>query len=332
MSLVDYTNAISFPGATKTTLSLPSGMDFDEWQAIGEKIIKCTQSCMWWLGDWWAYGDHNYGERAAQAVDIDLAPNTLSDAGWVASKIESTRRRVNLSWSHHREVAALEPDVQDELLSAAEKKGMSKRELRKAVRDYRAALNKLDPGPLPDGKYRIIYCDPPWRYNDERNLNGYDTNAASNSYPTMSLQELIDLQDPNGKSVTELAVDNCVLFLWATVPLQEDAHKLMGAWGFAYKTNIVWDKVKPGMGGLGHYTLTNHEQLLIGTQGPYIHVEEKFDSVQEIEKSGKHSKKPEEFRGIIDRMYPQTEVIDRIELFRRGDVPKGWHVWGNEIT
>ena len=316
---VNYKKALSLPGASKTALVLPKNISFDEWQEVGQKIIFCAQSCMWWLGDWWAYGENKYGERASQAVDIDLAPNTLTDAGWVARKIESTRRRVNLSWSHHREVAALDPAEQDKLLKEAEEKNLTRCEVRKAARDLKTI--KRDAEPLPTNKYRVIYADPPWKYSDERNLDGYDSNAASNSYPTMSLDEICALP------ITDLAVKDSVLFLWATAPMLVDALTVMDEWGFEYKTHIVWDKVKPGMGGLGHYHNTNHELLLIGVRGSYLPNGEKFDSVQVVEKLKRHSEKPEHFRTLIDSMY--TSGI-RIELFRRGDSPDGWAVWGNE--
>jgi len=137
----------------------------------------------------------------------------------------------------------------------------------------------------------------------------------------MSLDEICALP------ITDLAVKDSVLFLWATAPMLVDALTVMDEWGFEYKTHIVWDKVKPGMGGLGHYHNTNHELLLIGVRGSYLPNGEKFDSVQVVEKLKRHSEKPEHFRTLIDSMY--TSGI-RIELFRRGDSPDGWAVWGNE--
>jgi len=303
-----------------THLTLPGGLNYEEWEQIGRKIQMAANASMWWLGDWWAYGEHRYGERAAQAVDSNYSFQTFANAASVARKIETYRRRELLSFSHHAEVAPLDPDKQDELLDKAEKENWTRRDLRKAVRDHKRGEKKSQP--LPEGKYSIIYADPPWKYSDERNLDGYDTNAASNTYPTMTLDELCAL--PAGK----LAHKDTVLFLWSTAPLLKDALRVMEAWGFEYKTNMVWDKINPGMGGLGHYHNTNHEQLLIGVKGSYLPDGEKFDSVQSIKKSGRHSEKPEEWREIIDTMYPKG---DRIELFRRGDKPTGWTVWGQEV-
>lgn len=171
-----------------------------------------------------------------------------------------------------------------------------------------------------DRKYRVIYADPPWKYGDERTgLVGYS--AAVDHYPTMSISELQALP------VKELAQDNSVLFLWATSPLLPDALSLIEAWGFTYKSSFIWDKVKHNV---GHYNSVRHELLLIATRGSCTpDVKKLFDSVQVIERTDKHSEKPEEFRQIIDTLYP-SNGNDRIELFRRGSAPEGWKVWGNE--
>lgn len=174
---------------------------------------------------------------------------------------------------------------------------------------------------LPAGKYRVIYADPPWKYGDSQAVKGdygTGTGAANSHYPSMSLSELKALDIP------ELSTENAVLFLWATCPLLEDALELCRAWGFTYKAQFVWDKVKHNM---GHYNSVRHELLLICTRGSCTPDNVKlFDSVQSIERA-EHSRKPEEFRAIIDTLYPHGP---RIELFRRGDVPDGWETWGNE--
>ena len=175
---------------------------------------------------------------------------------------------------------------------------------------------------LPEGKHRVIYADPPWKYNDAQAVKGdygTGTGAAVGHYPTMSLSELKALDIKN------ISADDSVLFLWATCPLLEDALELCKAWGFSYKANFVWDKVKHNM---GHYNSVRHELLLICTRGSGTpEVSKLFDSVQVIERQ-EHSRKPEEFRTIIDTLYPSGP---RVELFCRGGQPAGWKAWGNEI-
>lgn len=169
------------------------------------------------------------------------------------------------------------------------------------------------------GTYRVLYADPPWQYGHDL-TEGYG--AAVHHYPTMPLEELQALP------VRDIARDDAVLFLWATSPLLPDALSIITAWGFTYKTSFVWDKVKHNF---GHYNSVRHEFLLVATRGSCTpDVKKLFDSVQVIERTEKHSEKPEEFRAIIDTLYPPAAECDRIELFRRGNAPEGWSVWGNE--
>jgi len=183
-------------------------------------------------------------------------------------------------------------------------------------RAERLATNKV--AEWPKGKYRVIYADPPWEYGDERSGGSYG--GAIDHYPTMSLQELHDLP------VQDLTEDNAVLFMWATSPVFKDTFDLLESWGFKYKTQFVWDKVKHNM---GHYNSVRHELLLIATKGSCTPDKKKLiDSVQTIERTEKHSEKPEEFRNIIDTLYTYG---NKIELFARKKVD-GWDAYGNEVT
>jgi N6-adenosine-specific RNA methylase IME4/ParB-like chromosome segregation protein Spo0J len=173
---------------------------------------------------------------------------------------------------------------------------------------------------LPAGKHRVIYADPPWKYGDSREgLEDYSASAAEGHYPTMSVEELCALD------VQSLAADDAVLFCWATFPLLPDALRVVAAWGFKYKTAIVWDKDRAN---LGNYHNAAAELLLICTRGSCTpDTGKRPDQVQTIKRVGRHSEKPEEFRQLVDAMYPHGP---RIELFRRGSAPPGWTVWGNE--
>ena len=163
-----------------------------------------------------------------------------------------------------------------------------------------------------DKKYRVIYADPPWSYNDKQDTGMLG--GAVKHYPTMPLQDICDLPVP--------AADNAVLFLWVTSPLLEDSFKVINAWGFKYKSSFVWDKVAHNM---GHYNSVRHEFLLIATRGSCTpDVAKLYDSVVSVERA-EHSRKPKEFRDMIDALYP---VGDRLEMFAR-EAPEGWDVWGN---
>jgi len=197
--------------------------------------------------------------------------------------------------------------------------------LQKAFRDHEEDIRKIwghvksrslasTIPPLPEGKYRVIYADPPWKYNDEL-IEGYG--AAEHHYRTMTIEELCEMPLPD----TE---ENAVLFLWTTSPLLEDAFEVVNAWGFEYKTSFIWDKV---LHNYGHYNSVRHEMLLVCTKGsclpddPTLH-----DSVQEIKRK-EHSEKPEEFRDIIDALYTHG---NKVELFARKRV-QGWTPWGDEV-
>lgn len=324
MSLIKFNPRVG--EISETCLALREGLSIETWRSIGADLSRVENARMWWIGDWWNY-PAEYGERRAivEASEDLPAFDTCMAAGWVASKIETCRRLQAVSWSIHHEVASLEPAEQDVLLAEAERDKLT-------VRDVRARVRALQ-GPakiaqLPPDTYRVLYADPPWRYNDEL-IVGYG--AAEHHYPTLSLEELLGLKDSCGRFVGDLARPDSVLFLWATSPLIDDALQITTAWGFEYKTSFVWDKVKHNY---GHYNSVRHELLLVCTRGSCVPDNTTlFDSVQVIERSEKHSEKPEEFRQIIDTLYtPSTESIDRIELFRRGTAPAGWHVWGNEAN
>jgi N6-adenosine-specific RNA methylase IME4 len=182
-------------------------------------------------------------------------------------------------------------------------------EARKRV--HREEANKIEP---PDGKYQVLYADPPWDYNHGTDSHG----RADQHYNVMSLEAICNLP------INGLADDNAVLFLWVTTPMLEKSLSVVHAWGFEYKTFFVWDKVKHVM---GHYSSVRHEVLFLCIKGVYPKQSKTLrDSVISIERSGNHSEKPEEFRQLIEELYPHG---NKIELFPRGQTtPPGWERWG----
>lgn len=201
--------------------------------------------------------------------------------------------------------AAREAIAQRETTVAKVRRETKAIELRKAVS-------------LPDAKYRVLYADPPWHYNDKADEGSVQAGGAARHYPTMTIAQLCDLP------VSTLCEDHAVLFLWTTSPLLFESAAVFRAWGFTYKASFVWDKVKHNM---GHYNSVRHEFLLVCTRGSCTpDVVELFDSVQSIERTT-HSTKPEEFRTIIETLYPHGK---RLELFARRETP-GWDTYGNEL-
>jgi len=135
-------------------------------------------------------------------------------------------------------------------------------------------------------------------------------------YPTMDLESICKMD------VASLAAEDAVLFLWATAPCFPDALQAAYSWGFSYKTNLVWNKVR---GFNGHYSDVQHEHLLIATRGSCLPSGPLHKSIFTEEKQ-RHSKKPELVYTIIESMYP---AVPRVELFSRSK-REGWKTWGDD--
>ena len=167
-------------------------------------------------------------------------------------------------------------------------------------------------------KFRVIYADPAWSYNDKQDT--FQLGGAAKHYDTMSVLEICSLP------VNEISEKDSVLFLWVTSPLLEDAFTVIKSWGFKYKTSFVWDKIKHNM---GHYNSVRHEFLLIATKGSCTPDNKTlYDSVQAIERNNNHSEKPIEFLNIIDDIY---NYGNKLEMFCRNIKKDKWFGWGNEI-
>lgn len=170
---------------------------------------------------------------------------------------------------------------------------------------------------MPTDKYRVVYADPPWSYNDKCDDGSVQAGGCERHYPTMTIAQL------EAMPVKDFVEPDAVLFLWVTSPLLDECWPVIKAWGFEYKASFVWDKIKHNM---GHYNSVRHELLLICTRGSCTpEVVKLHDSVQSIERK-EHSQKPEEFRAIIDELYPHGK---RIELFARKQID-GWDNYGNQ--
>jgi N6-adenosine-specific RNA methylase IME4 len=185
------------------------------------------------------------------------------------------------------------------------------------IRAYRQRKKAPKPyPPLPAGPYRVLYADPPWQYvTRDPTFQGH----ATNHYQTLSIAALCALP------IRKLVAPKAVLFLWVTAPILPECFPVVKAWGFVYKTGLVWDK---GKMIYGHYVGNQHELLLICTRGmcrPEVQTLEA--SVQRIPPTD-HSRKPAEFRLLIDYLYPTGR---RLELFAR-EQAAGWDAWGQDVA
>lgn len=191
---------------------------------------------------------------------------------------------------------------------------------------------KKDP-PLPEGIYNVIYADPPWQYENVP----LDRGAAELHYRTKSIDEICSYKDPNGVPIQSKIADNAVLFLWVTNSFLDDALKVVEAWGFEYKTNMVWVKLNLKRPGFGFWRVRGrHELLYICSRGAFTPDQtgkEPISSVIEAD-AQEHSKKPGVVYEIIEKIYPKLadnpDSIKYLELFARNTRPN-WASWGDEI-
>lgn len=147
---------------SRTAAQFRDNLTFAEWQEAGKKLCRVSAACLWWIGDWINYGRNKYGEKYAAALEIvDYDYQTLRNASWVAGSVELSRRRDNLTWSHHLEVAALKPKEQKKWLEKAEAEKWSVSDLRRAIRqagaDPNAKMNDHTPFNSPTNKIREAY-------------------------------------------------------------------------------------------------------------------------------------------------------------------------------
>lgn len=175
---------------------------------------------------------------------------------------------------------------------------------------------------LPNKKYKIIYADPPWSYNDKLNLQN---EGASLHYKTLSLEELKSLD------INSICDKDCILFLWVTRPMMPVAIELVKAWGFKYKTiAFTWVKTNPKsktyFKGIGRWVMGCTESVILATKGKPQRVVKNIHELV-VSSRSKHSKKPNEVRELIVKLMGDKS---RIELFAREKV-EGWDSWGNEI-
>jgi hypothetical protein len=128
-------------------LSMPEAISLDDWAAVGRRLCRTDQVVKWWLGDWAAFGlgdkdqkgwrKHGQLKEFADANGVDY--QTLRNLAWVSGKVELSRRRDNVEWSKHAEVAALPAKEQTKWLAKMEAEEMPRGELRRQIRQAQAA-------------------------------------------------------------------------------------------------------------------------------------------------------------------------------------------------
>ena len=178
-----------------------------------------------------------------------------------------------------------------------------------------------------DGRtFRTIYADPPWQFQNRTGKVAPEHRRLTR-YPTMPIADIKALP------VYELAGICCHLYLWVPNALLPDGLEVMRSWGFEYKTNIIWEKVRhdgqPDGRGVGFYFRNVTEILLFGIRGTGNRTLAPARSQVNLIRTMKReqSRKPDEMIPIIEACSPGPYL----ELFARGD-REGWAMWGNQAA
>jgi N6-adenosine-specific RNA methylase IME4 len=171
-------------------------------------------------------------------------------------------------------------------------------------------------------RFPVIYADPPWTF--ETWSYAGKGRSAERHYACMSLDGIKALP------VNRLAADDCALFLWTTFPHLRQAHEVIEAWGFSYRTlGFIWVKQNPDGAGLhtgtGYWTRANSEPCLLAARGKRQRRSAGVHSVI-LAPRREHSRKPDETYSRIEQLLDGPYL----ELFARSERPN-WTCWGNEV-
>lgn len=175
-------------------------------------------------------------------------------------------------------------------------------------------------------KYKTIYADPPCQFQN-RTGKVAPEHKRLNRYPTMKLEDIMKLP------VGDVADEKSHLYLWVPNALLPEGLQVMEAWGFEYKTNLIWEKTRkdgePDGRGVGFYFRNVTEILLFGIKGEKNRTLDPGRSQVNLIRAMKkeHSRKPEEFIDLIEK----CSNAPYLEVFARGN-RDSWDMWGNQAT
>ena len=175
-----------------------------------------------------------------------------------------------------------------------------------------------------DRRFSTILADPPWQFQNRTGKMAPEHKRLSR-YPTMTLEQIKALPV---KDVTE---DTAHLYLWVPNALLAEGLQVMESWGFKYKTNLIWYKIRkdggPDRRGVGFYFRNVTEVILFGVKGKNARTLQPGRTQENmiVQRKREHSRKPDEQYNLIEN----CSWGPYLELFARGNRP-GWHCWGNQ--
>lgn len=179
-------------------------------------------------------------------------------------------------------------------------------------------------GNVQGQQFGTILADPPWQFTNRTGKMAPEHKRLLR-YPTMGLDDILHLPIP------QLSLPQSHLYLWVPNALLTEGLQVMKQWGFTYKTNLVWYKIRKDGGpdgrGVGFYFRNVTELIFFGTKGSLRTLQPGRRQVNIIESQKReHSRKPDELYHVIEQCSPGPYL----ELFAR-QVRPGWKHWGNEV-
>lgn len=309
--------------ASPNQLPVFIGESYEDHVAAWRQTAQELGERQWMLGAIAASVETKYGDgRMRKFVDdVKVPKSTLYEYAQVYKLAQKSERSEFLTWTHYK-IAAYASDP-DRLLREAEDEQLSTREMQQRANQQKhltavsqisqttCTVADLETLIAAGRRFGTIYIDPPWSYGNQ------GTRAATdNHYDTMDIAEIAALPIP------ELAAEQSHIHMWTTNAFLHDSFHLLEQWGFVFKSLLVWDKDKFG---IGNYWRLQTEYLLLGTKGGLTFLDHAQPNIVR-EARTKHSAKPESIRRMIEKV----SLAPRLEMFARRH-STGWVSWGNEI-
>lgn len=263
---------------------ISDNISFEQWEHCGEWIKRANGSVHFWLGDWLNYGEKKWGEKYSQVLeDTGIDYGVLRNDAYVAGKVDLSRRRDNLSFAHHQDIADLRPEEQEKLLDIAEKEKINSKDFRKIKQKFVSDSKRL-PAPtiidsnlicgdavaelskLADASIDCVVTDPPYGIDYQSNRR--------------TATEKLDKIDNDNTDAFALLANVCEVLKAKVKP---DSHLyFFTSWKvycefetvisdyFDIKNLIVWDKMNHGTGDLDGNFAEQHELIIFATTGRRI--------------------------------------------------------------
>lgn len=248
------------------------------------------------------------GKLPTLRSEVDRSESPRQKAARITGKSTDTLSRAR----QVVEAAEAEPETYTPLVEEMDRTGKVKGAYKKLKTAQQVEEIAKEPSPLPNGPFRVIVIDPPWSYRKRPND---PTHRAANPYPSMPIEEIKELP------ISDLAENDCILWLWTTNAHMREAFDVLDAWGFTHKTILTWVKNRMG---LGDWLRGKTEHCLMAVKGkPVVDLTNQTTVIDGLVRE--HSRKPDEFYEMVEKLCPGSKV----ELFARNK-REGWIPYGDQ--